>query len=153
MFARHDFHREAAGDRFGYSVSGAGDVDNDGYANLIVGAFTNHAAGFAAGRAYVYSGQTGALMGTSTGEAAFDEFGYSVSGAGDVNNDGYADLIVGARYNNAGGDQAGRAYLFLGTHDDSPPSITCPENISVSSFSELPDCNPSLAFCLRRVWR
>ncbi|MCJ7459407.1 MAG: FG-GAP-like repeat-containing protein, partial [candidate division Zixibacteria bacterium] len=100
-------------DNFGYSVSGAGDVNNDGYADLIVGALLNSAGGSFAGRAYVYSGQTGALLYTFTGEAAGDEFGCSVSGAGDVNKDGYADLIVGT-FAYPGGTYAGRAYVYSG---------------------------------------
>jgi hypothetical protein len=108
----YTFNGEATDDNFGWSVSGAGDVNNDGYADLIVGAYRNNAGGSDAGRAYVYSGQTGALLYTFTGEAANDQFGYSVSGAGDVDGDGYDDLIVGAHYNDAGGGDAGRAYVF-----------------------------------------
>ncbi|MCH7879867.1 MAG: FG-GAP repeat protein, partial [candidate division Zixibacteria bacterium] len=110
----HTFTGEAAGDWFGHSVSGAGDVNNDGFADLIVGGPGNNAGGGNAGRAYVYSGQTGALLHTFTGEAAVDFFGFSVSGAGDVNNDGFADLIVGAYRNDAGGSDAGRAYVYSG---------------------------------------
>jgi hypothetical protein len=108
------FTGEAADDNFGYSVSGAGDVDNDGYADVIVGAPYNDVGGISAGRAYVYSGQTGGVLWTFTGEAAGDYLGWSVSGAGDVNNDGYADLIVGAPYNDGGGMSAGRAYVYSG---------------------------------------
>ena len=49
-----------------------------------------------------------------TGESAFDLFGNSVASAGDVNNDGFDDLIVGAFDNDAGGTNAGRAYVFSG---------------------------------------
>jgi hypothetical protein len=89
----------AADDQFGVSVSGAGDVNGDGYADVIVGAPGNAAAGSAAGGAYIFYGgpSAGAVAGlTLTGEAANDNFGFSVSGAGDVNGDGYADVIVGA---------------------------------------------------------
>ena len=110
----HTFTGEAAGDKLGVSVSGAGDVNNDGFADLIVGARENDAGGNNAGRAYVYSGQNGALLHTFTGEAADDWFGNHVSGAGDVNNDGFADLIVGALYHDAGGPDAGRAYVYSG---------------------------------------
>jgi hypothetical protein len=108
------FTGETAGDQFGRPVSGAGDVNCDGYADVIVGAYYNAAGGTDAGRAYVYSGQTGALLHTFTGEAAGDFFGVSVSGAGDVDDDGYADLIVGAHCNDAGGTDAGRAYVYSG---------------------------------------
>jgi len=108
------FTGEAAGDEFGTSVSGAGDVNNDGLGDLIVGAPENDAAGFDDGRAYVYSGQTGAVLFTFTGETDYDYFGWSVSGAGDVNNDGWDDLIVGAWESDAGGGDAGRAYVYSG---------------------------------------
>jgi hypothetical protein len=120
----YTFTGEADGDEFGYSVSGGGDVDNDGYADLIVGAHWNAAAGSDAGRAYVYSGQTGALLYTFTGEAAWDNFGVSVSGAGDVDGDGYDDLIVGARGNDGGGDLAGRVYVYSGKTGDTLYTFT-----------------------------
>jgi len=85
-----------------------------------VGAGLNDGGGSNAGRAYVYSGQTGILLYTFTGEAADDYFGTSVSGRGDVNNDGYDDLIVGAPYNDAGGSAAGRAYVYT-----CPPPYVC----------------------------
>jgi hypothetical protein len=108
---------EAADDFFGLSVSGAGDVNGDGYADVIVGAWGNDAAGSEAGRAFVYYGGPGADAVadlTVTGEAASDFFGLSVSGAGDVNGDGYADVIVGATGNDAGGPDAGSAYVYYG---------------------------------------
>ncbi len=108
------FTGEAVGDWFGNSVSGAGDVNNDGFDDVIVGARYNDTGGGNAGRAYVYSGQTGVQLWIFTGAAAGDQFGFSVSGAGDVNNDNYADLIVGAPYNDAGGGNAGQAYVYSG---------------------------------------
>ena len=105
---------------FGLSATSAGDVNNDGFADIIVGAYGNSAGGYAAGRAYVFSGQTGDTLYVFTGEAPGDWFGYfrAVASAGDVNNDGFDDLIVGARYNDAGGDDAGRAYVFSGQTGD-----------------------------------
>ncbi len=108
------FDAEAAQDRFGYSVASAGDVDNDGFADLIVGAMWNDAGGYTAGRAYVYSGQTGNIIYIFTGEAVSDNFGASVASAGDVNNDGFDDIVVGAYSNSSGGDLAGRAYVYSG---------------------------------------
>ncbi|MFH1279243.1 MAG: FG-GAP-like repeat-containing protein [Candidatus Eisenbacteria bacterium] len=108
---------EAMQDYFGYSVASAGDVNGDGYADMIVGAIYNGAGGLHAGRAYLYHGgpsADGAADLVMTGEAANDYFGASVAPAGDVNRDGYGDLIVGAGGNDAGGSQAGNAYLFYG---------------------------------------
>ncbi|HEX7079276.1 MAG TPA: integrin alpha [Candidatus Eisenbacteria bacterium] len=108
---------EAAGDRFGISVAGAGDVNGDGFADVIVGAYEQDGAGNDAGRAYVYFGGPRPHDRpdlTLDGAAPGDLFGYSVSSAGDVNKDGFADVIVGAYHNNAGGKDAGRAYVYFG---------------------------------------
>jgi hypothetical protein len=107
----------APGDAFGFAVSGAGDVNKDGFDDMIVGAYHNGAGGKDAGRAYVYSGGKSIEPTPSavfTGEAPGDAFGYAVASAGDANGDGYADIVVGAYGNDAGGSAAGRAYVFLG---------------------------------------
>ncbi|HEX9658066.1 MAG TPA: integrin alpha, partial [Bacteroidota bacterium] len=111
------FTGAAAGDVFGFSVASAGDVNGDGYSDIIIGAYLNDAGGTDAGRAYIYFG--GAIINNVadvilTGHAATDVFGYSVAGAGDVNGDGYSDVIVGAYGSDSGAFNAGRAYLFLG---------------------------------------
>ncbi len=102
---------EATGNFFGISVSSAGDVNGDGYSDVIVGAIGYTTA---TGRAYIYFG--GAAMNNTadivmTGETTNNNFGISVSSAGDVNGDGYSDVIVGAeRYTSF----TGRAYIYLG---------------------------------------
>jgi FG-GAP repeat protein/flagellar hook capping protein FlgD len=108
---------QTAGDNFGFSTSSAGDVNGDGYADVIVGAPSNSAGGLGAGRAYVFCGGPGVDAApdlTLTGVAPGDNLGTSVSSAGDVNGDGYADVIVGASHNDAGGTDAGRAYVYYG---------------------------------------
>lgn len=114
----HEFSGEETGNGFGASVASAGDVNGDGYDDLIIGAFANGAGGAQAGRAYVHSGVDGELLYVFTGEAVRDRLGASVASAGDVNADGYADLIVGAYRNDAGGEDAGRAYVYSGLTGD-----------------------------------
>jgi hypothetical protein len=113
-----------SGDHFGHSVSSAGDVNGDGHADVIVGA--EFASG--TGRAYVYYGGPGAdsvADVTLTGAAADDRFASSVGSVGDVNGDGSADVIVGAKFNDAGGLDAGRAYIFYGGPGiDAVPDLT-----------------------------
>lgn len=99
---------------FGWSVAGAGDVNNDGIPDLIVGSpYGLNYNGIQAGYARVYSGYDGSVLYTLYGDAASDRFGWSVSGAGDTNLDGYDDVIVGTPYSNYAG-LTGSARLFSG---------------------------------------
>jgi len=82
------------GQRYG-QVFRAGDVNNDGKNDLMIGAIGNTVNGVNSGSAFVYSGSTGALLRTVHGLAAGDRLGYSGSTVGDVNADGIDDFIVG----------------------------------------------------------
>lgn len=107
----------AIGDAFGCSVAGAGDVDQDGVADVIVGAYGASPGGLTmAGSAFVYSGANGALLHHWDGGAAGDFFGFSVSGIGDINNDSFDDLIIGAinAADSGGVSRVGSVYAYSG---------------------------------------
>jgi hypothetical protein len=107
----------------GYNVAGAGDVNGDGYADVIVGAPLYSAGQGSEGAAFVFLGSAvGIANGNPATAAARLEsnqagalMGYSVAGAGDVNGDGYADVIVGSNGYSAGAFSEGAAFVFLGS--------------------------------------
>ena len=110
-----EFHGQGANDNFGASVAGAGDLDGDGFADIAVGASSSDINGINSGRAYVFFG--GAPPDTIpaavlNGEAANDNLGVSVANAGDPDLGGTNALLVGALLNDAGGVNAGAAYLL-----------------------------------------
>ena len=117
----------AVGDFSGISASGAGDLNGDGLADLIIGAPRAAPDGtFYAGTSYVVFGASGEQANVDLnalgargfkilGAAEFDFSGVCVSGAGDVNGDGLADLIIGAHGTDPNGNNdAGTSYVVFG---------------------------------------
>ncbi|MCL1630301.1 VCBS domain-containing protein, partial [Roseibaca sp. V10] len=116
----------SAYNRVGWSVSSAGDVNGDGLDDLIVGAWADDPNGFYSGASFVVFGKTdGTAVELSTIEAgtggfvlngisAFDNSGFSVSSAGDVDGDGFDDLIVGAPYDDPNGTSSGASFVVFG---------------------------------------
>ena len=111
---------------FGYSVAGAGDVNGDGYGDVIVGAYGFDNGQTDEGRACVYLGSAAGLAATPAWTAESNQnaasWGYSVAGAGDVNGDGFSDVIVGAVNFSNGEASEGRACVYLGA-----PSLLAPD--------------------------
>ena len=113
-------------DYTGFSVASAGDFNNDGFADLILGGyFAGNTAGIATGAAYIVFGHAGGFSNitlATLGSAGFridgaifdDQLGASVAGAGDVNGDGLADVIVGGYGADNGGDGSGSSYVVFG---------------------------------------
>ena len=102
-------------DRFGTAVTGIGDANGDGFGDIVVGT-----TGDDRGRALIYSGSREGLTGRPTAILedplgdGYNDFAESVAGAGDVNGDGFDDLIVGASGTNNGGTYQGSVVIYPG---------------------------------------
>ncbi|MCC7268394.1 MAG: FG-GAP repeat protein, partial [Caulobacteraceae bacterium] len=103
---------------FGRCVAPAGDLNADGFGDWLVGATGYDNGQNNEGAVYVYLGGAGALGTTPAaileGNTGSTLFGHAAGTAGDVNGDGFADIVVGAYIYTNGQNQEGRAYLFLG---------------------------------------
>ncbi len=129
-----------AGAGFGRSVASAGDVNGDGYDDVIVGANTFTNGQSSEGRAFLYLGSPTGLAATPAWSAESDQanayFGYSVASAGDVNGDGFSDVIVGAPFHDHGELDEGRAHVFQGSTIGLGASAvwTVESNVILSAF-------------------
>jgi hypothetical protein len=116
-----DFEGEHGGDQFGYAVGTAGDVNGDGYDDIIVGARCYSDGPYCEGAVYVwYGSKDGLYTGDSwmyQSDQGDTDLGYSVGTAGDVNADGYSDIIAGAPYHDIGAndDNRGKVYVWYGS--------------------------------------
>ncbi|HET6371852.1 MAG TPA: FG-GAP-like repeat-containing protein [Candidatus Polarisedimenticolia bacterium] len=103
---------------FGYTSTSAGDVNGDGFGDMMIGWAENQAGVYTPGRAFVYKGAPNVLgsapmwsvAGTQTGEF----MGFAAA-AGDVNADGFGDLLVGAPYHDNGQVDEGAVFLYMGS--------------------------------------
>jgi hypothetical protein len=121
--ARTRLESNQAGAEMGMNVGGAGDVNGDGYADVIVGAWHYDAGETDEGAAFVFHGSAAGIADGNPataqtrlmGDQAGALMGISVDGAGDVNRDGYADIIIGADTFDGGESDEGAAFVFLGS--------------------------------------
>ena len=112
---------DASSDYAGTAVSGAGDTNGDGLADLLIGAFGVDDGGSGAGAVYIVPGGVSGVNNLAAvlslkayGAAAGDGFGYAVAGLGDWDGDGVDDVAGGAWANDSGGTDAGAAYVLSG---------------------------------------
>ncbi len=125
--------------QFGWSVSSAGDVNADGFYEVIVGAPGHDTPNSGAGRAYVYQGghpESGLHQAYWWVDSGSDRtgagFGWSVACAGDVADDGFPDLLIGAPGDSTAASNGGRAFLF----DGSPGGPLTPPSFSSSGDAQ-----------------
>lgn len=108
-----------ADSRFGHTVSTAGDVNGDGYADVAIGAYYFDGGLINEGAVYIHHGNASGVNAVADkvieGEQTEAQFGWAVASAGDVNGDGYGDLIVGARYFDNGNTNEGAAFVYHGS--------------------------------------
>ncbi|WP_051350176.1 FG-GAP-like repeat-containing protein [Dyadobacter alkalitolerans] len=118
---------------FGFSVANAGDVNGDGYGDVLVGAPMYDDAQTNTGRIFVFHGSAAGLSQQAAGTLTFNQlgcrFGHATASAGDVNGDGFSDIIVGAPgYDNVQNEE-GAAFIFYGSSSGiSDNAIICESN-------------------------
>lgn len=103
----------ANGDKLGFALTGLSDLNGDGKPEFAASA-PKFGSASGPGKVIVYSGSNAAPLMTIIGAGSVDEFGSSISHAGDQNGDGKGDILIGAPKNAAGGINAGRVYLYSG---------------------------------------
>jgi len=141
-----------ATDALGWSVYGPGDVNGDALPDLLVGAPDNDLGGSAAGAVFLYLGTSRGTLSLSSatasilGDKANDNAGYALSG-GDFDEDGYADIAVGAYQFDGGASNAGGLYIVhgpvSGTVDLASPTVALlgvsKDDDAASALATLPD--------------
>ena len=148
----------ARGDFAGISVSSAGDINGDGFDDLIIGAERTDLSGVDSGSSYVVFGRSsgfGSSLALSSldgsngfridGVAAGDFSGASVSSAGDVNGDGFDDLIIGAYRAGPNGSRSGSSYVVFGRGDGFSSSLAL-SSLDGSNGFRINGTNPDALF-------
>ena len=110
----HALTGEGPGDGFGIGSADVGDVNRDGFDDLLIGAWQFSRAAPSGGKVYLYSGKDGSLLRVITGRVPGETFGFDATGVGDVNGDGVPDLLLTSTWSNIKGFRSGRMFLISG---------------------------------------
>ena len=142
-------------DQSGYWLSDAGDVNADGFDDVIIGASRSDPNGNGSGQSYLLYGgsalpgtvELSALNGTNglviNGRSSNDTSGYGVSGAGDVNADGWVDLLIGAFFAGPHGAASGQSYVVYGDGNLPPSATPSPTVTPTSTPTHTPTQTPT----------
>ena len=105
---------ENPGDGFGVGSADVGDVNRDGFDDMVIGAWQYSAAAPSGGKIYLYSGKDGSLLRTITGRVPGETLGFDAAGIGDVDGDGTVDMLLTSSWSNVNGFRSGRMYIISG---------------------------------------
>ena len=108
---------ENPGDAFGVGSADVGDVNKDGYDDLLIGAWQYSSVAPSGGRIYLYSGRDGSILQTITGRIPGETLGFDAAGAGDVDGDGVNDFLVTSSWSNVKGFRSGRMFIISGKRE------------------------------------
>lgn len=141
-----EYYGEDRRDLTASAVAGIGDVNGDGYADFSVGAPQNDDVDTDAGKVYILLGGSRPSVSRLsleqraaaqlTGEASYDSAGEAIAGAGDIDGDGYADVVIGASSYDWGDTYAGAAYVWYGSADPADGSLADTQRFIGGSYGD-----------------
>jgi hypothetical protein len=110
----YTFTGDNPGDGFGIGSANVGDVNRDGFDDMLAGAWQYSAVAASGGRIYLFSGKDGSVLRTITGRIPGETLGFDAAGVGDLDGDGVVDLLVTSSWSNVNGFRSGRMYVISG---------------------------------------